>query len=280
MKLHAIILALNEEPFIANNLRIIYPFCSAISVLSQYDRDWYGKAVDPDKTLEIVSNFPDPAGKISIVVRRFPDEAAARNSEMLSYMTRPYHRVKSHGRKLDEIKSFHSQPDYFWIIDADEIYDPATLPAILSRLELRRPRGMRIWGINYVRTWNRPISPEVVPFFHFGFIRPGVLFEQRRTVSWNESRAAKLIRILRLPSIADRLWGFETCPANIGVFHHGCWLGRQGRLLQKVSKSSHSENNTTCYINGIDQIPTQKSSFHQIPQFIRELEWDECFFEE
>lgn len=279
MRLHAIILALNEEHFIANNLRVIYPFCTAISVLTQYDRDWYGKTVIPDRTVEIVSKFPDPEGKINLVLRRYPDEAAARNSEMLSFMTKPYSGTKSHGRPMQEIETFHGQPDYFWIIDADEIYDPLTLPAIIERLAQRRPKGMRIWGVNYLGTWNRPISSSTVPFFHFGFIRPGVFFEQRRTVSWNESRTAKLLRILRLPPVADRLWGFETCPQEIGVFHHGCWLGGKARLAEKVSKSSHQDSNTRDYLAKVNAIKTGWIDFRDIVPAIKDAIWPESFVE-
>lgn len=233
----------------------------------------------PDRTVELVSKFHDPDGKINLLIRRYPDEASARNSEMLSFMTRPYRRTKSHGRAMQDIEAFHSQPDYFWIIDADEIYDSQTLPAIIERLERRRPRGMRIWGINYLGTWNRPISSDIVPFFHFGFIRPGVFFEQRRTVSWNESRVAKLFRKLSLPPVADRLWGFETCPPEIGVFHHGCWLGGKARLAEKVSKSSHQDSNTSDYLKRVGSIKTEWIAFDDIIPAIKEARWPEGYVE-
>src|SRR5258708_15091841 len=96
LRVHAIILALNEEVFIQNHLRTLYPFCSGISVLTQYDRDWYGKPVKPDRTVELVSNFPDPEGKIHLVVRRFPDEAAARNCEMLVLSSNTHRQIMYH----------------------------------------------------------------------------------------------------------------------------------------------------------------------------------------
>src|SRR6202043_2295373 len=107
MRIHAIVLALNEEIFIENQLKTLYPFCSGISVLTQYDRDWYGNAVVPDRTAELVLKFPDPDGKINLVVRRFPDEAAARNAEILSLMSRPDRRVMSHGSTEDRIREFY-----------------------------------------------------------------------------------------------------------------------------------------------------------------------------
>ncbi len=217
MRIHAICLALNEGPLIGTQLRTLYPFCSGISILTQYDRDWYGRRVRPDGTLDIVANFPDPEGKIHLVLRRFPDEAAARNHEMLAIAAHPAARVQSHGRDLADIRAFHSPPDYFLIVDADEIYDEATFPRIIDYLSLRRPRGMRVVGQNYIGTWNRRVPMREIPFVHFGFLRPGVLFCNRRWVSWNESRLQKALRILRVPDFSGRVFGFVTCPPEVGV---------------------------------------------------------------
>src|SRR5436309_1320731 len=160
MRIHAIVLALNEEVFIENQLRTLYPFCSGISVLTQYDRDWYGNAVTPDRTAELVLKFPDAEGKIHLVVRRFPDEAAARNAEILALTSRPERSVMSHGPSENRMREFHRWPDYFWIVDADEFYDPESIPRIFEYLRQRRPRGMRVNGFNYVKSWNRRVPAE------------------------------------------------------------------------------------------------------------------------
>ena len=143
LRIHAIVLALNEEPFILNQLQTLYPVCSGISVVTQYDRDWYGNEIKPDRTVELVLGFPDPEGKIHLVVRRFPDEAAARNCEMLSIMSRPERRVMSHGSSKTRIHEFHRIPDYFLIVDADEFYDPETFPQILQQCGMvySKPNG-------------------------------------------------------------------------------------------------------------------------------------------
>src|SRR5207302_4404430 len=139
----------------------------------------YRNTIEPDRTADLVLKFPDPEGKIHLVARRFPDEAAARNAEMLSLTSRPERRVMSHGSSETRIRDFHRAPDYFWIVDADEFYDPASVPRILDYLKEKRPRGMRIHGFNYVKTWNRRVPADVVRFCHFGFLRPGVLFKMR-----------------------------------------------------------------------------------------------------
>jgi hypothetical protein len=279
LRVHAIILALNEELFIKNQLQVLYPFCSGISVLTQYDRDWYGRRISPDQTTSIVANFPDPEGKIHLVIRRWPDEAAARNSEMLCLMAKPDRRVMSHGSPMTRIRGFHQTPDYFLIVDADEFYDPKTFPDILTYLSMKRPRGMRVHGFNYARTWTRRVPRDVVRFCQFGFLRPGVLFKMRRTVSWNESRCAKILQLCRLPDISARLWGFIECPPEVGVFHHGCWLGDSERLTEKAARSSHQEFNYTGYIGHIGNIPFVKISTEELPAILQPDCWPREFFD-
>jgi hypothetical protein len=279
LRIHAIILALNEEIFIENQLKTLYPFCSGISVLTQYDRDWYGKPISPDRTLQMVASFPDPEGKLHLVVRRWPDEAAARNSEMLGLLSRPHRRIMSHGSSISRISTFHRPPDYFLIVDADEIYDPKTFPRILTYLAAKRPRGMRVNAFNYVRTWNRRVPREVVRFCHFGFLRPGIRFKMRRTVSWNETRLAKALMICHLPNFASRLCGYIECPPDVGVFHHGCWLGGRARLREKASKSSHQESDVLSYPAAVDACPYHIVQTSELPLSITEGSWPAEYFE-
>lgn len=279
LQIHAIILALNEEIFIKAQLDTIYPFCRGISVISQYDRDWYGKNVIPDKTKDIVLNYPDPEGKIHFVVRRLPDEAAARNMEMLSFNKESYRHTKTHGNSFSAVKKFHSPPDYFWIIDADEIYDTGTLPAMISYLSEKKPRGMRVTGYNYLRTWNQRVPREIIDFTHFGFFKPGVLFEQRRVVSWNESRLSKLFKMLKLKDYSASLYGFIYCPENVGVFHHGCWLGDNARIKNKFNKSSHKESQEW-EPESVDAFKTVYILKKDLPMNIQNAEWPSGFYNE
>ena len=86
LRIHAIIIALNEEDFIKETIKPIYELCSGISVVTQYDRDYYGKKVKPDNTVNHVLDIDDPDGKIHLVVRRYNDETASRNHEMKAIM--------------------------------------------------------------------------------------------------------------------------------------------------------------------------------------------------
>lgn len=279
LRIHAIVLALNEEPFIANVLAMLYPYCSGISVLTQYDRDWYGKPVTPDRTLDIAANYPDPEGKVHVSLRRWRDQSAALNNEMAALSSDAAKGVLGHGTPLEEIRHFHQTPDYFWIVDADEFYDPDTIPAMLALLERRRPRGMRVHAFNYVKTWNRRVPMEKVAFRQFGFVRPGVRFVTARQTSWNESRLSKLFGLLRLPDFSAALFGFIECPKEVAIFHHGCWLGDRARLAAKAAKSPHLWMDTPDYPEQVSATPYEWIATGALPSTIRDGVWPKDYFD-
>jgi hypothetical protein len=281
LRIHAICVALNEEIFIGELLKMLYPFCSGISILSQYDRDWTGRTLVPDRTADIVLNFPDPQGKIQFIVRRWRDQTAARNSEMLAITSEPAKKIQSQVTPIEDIRAFHAAPDYFLIVDADEIYDVDTFRDVLDYLDVKRPRGMRVLGYNYVRTWNRRVPSEVVHFSQFGFLRPGILFEYVRVVNWNESRLSKVLKKLLLPDISSRLFGFVNCPVEIGYFHHGCWLGDDARLMNKFARAGHRFDAWAIKtIEQIDALQTVYIPTRDLPKNIRDGNWPETFFED
>lgn len=282
LRIHAICLALNEELFIEELLKSLCPFCSGISILTQYDRDWYGKPVKPDATVQKVLNFPDPEGKIHLVMRRFMDQTAARNHEMLALNARCARSIQTHGVPKADVLQFHQKPDYFLIVDADEIYDVDTFDNIVDYLADKRPRVMRVLGYNYVRTWNRRVPPEIVRFQHVGFIRPDILFEQRRIITWNQGRLSKFLSMLRLPDFSSKLFGFIDCPPEVGAFHHGCWLGDDARLKFKFATRSYDrpEWSSADYLNQINSYETIYIPKSELPRNIREGNWPDSFFED
>lgn len=278
MKIHAICLALNEQSFITECIRPLYDVCSGISVITQYDRDYYGNQLEPDTTVQQVLNYPDPAGKIHLVARRYKDETVARNHEMLSLMTKPTHWVKSHGVPMQEIQAFHTAPDYFLIVDADEIFDVNTVGNIVDYLATRKPRGMKVTAHQYLFTWNQRISLDVIRHHHFGFVKAGVLFQIRRVVDLNEYRLRNIFGKLGLPDWSDRMLGFIDCPMEVGMFHHGSYLGGPERLKAKFAKHSHQEVNNIEYINSIAKIPYFHISTEELPENIQNGSWPENFF--
>jgi len=280
MRIHAIIIALNEEDFITETIRPLYNHCSGISIITQYDRDYYSKPVEPDNTLSCVLNYPDPEGKIHLVVRRYNDETASRNHEMNALLFDASKRIQTHGVDKNLVATFHQAPDYFLICDADEIYDADTLPQIIEYLKKKKPRAMRVSGYNYYLNWNLREPREKYVHNHFGFVKAGLFFEQRRVLNWNESRLNKLGAYLRYPNIGSRIYGFIDCPWEVGMMHHGGYVRRdKKKMLEKLSKHSHIENQSTelletIYSRSLDYIETSA-----LPINIQLGKWPGSFFE-
>ncbi len=282
MNIHAIIIALNEEDFITETIRPLYGHCSGISVITQYDRDYYGKPVQPDTTIQKVLAYPDPIGKIHLVVRRYNDETASRNHEMMAVLQDASAGILSHGVPLKEIRRFHQKPDYFLIVDADEIYDINTIGGIIEYLGQHRPRAMRVSAYDYCHNWNRRTSRDEYVHHHFGFVKAGLMFEQRRVLTWNEYRINRLFSFLgKRIKAGTRLYGFIDCPWEVGMLHHAGYVRRnRQRLREKMEKHSHLEAHTE---NFLDKWLDRKLTYvptNELPENIRNGEWPQGFFEE
>ncbi len=281
MKIHAICIALNEEDFIVELLKSMYPFCSGISIITQYDRDYYGKMVIPDNTVKYALDFPDPEGKVSVIARRYNDETASRNHEMMSVLSNGAKGIKPHGVPLDQVKRFFEPPDYFLIVDADEIYDIETFPAIAEYLAVKKPSAMRVSAYEYGFNWNLRVPPKNWMHHQFGFVKAGMMFEERRVLTWNEHRIKKLLSFLHLnKNLSNNILGYVDCPTEIGVFHHGAYVRKnKQKMIEKMSKHSHPENHDPDYL---ERILTQQYDFipkNKLPVNIREGNWPAEFWD-
>lgn len=280
MRVHAILIALNEADFITETLRPLYAHCSGISVLTQYDRDYRGQPVVPDSTVEQVLRFPDPQGKLQLVVRRYVDETASRNQEMLALAADPLRGVIPHAWPLVRVREFHARPDYFLIVDADEIYDEATFPRILDYLAARRPRAMRVQAYEYGLSWRFRVPPDKWMFRQFGFVRAGLTFHSRRMLTANEHRLNRLGRLGRLGGdLGSRLLGYAMCPVEVGVFHHGGYVRRdRAQMLAKMRKHSHdTEYMSEDWIRKVLTQNYELVPLECLPRNLREGQWPASF---
>ena len=283
LKVHAIIIALNEEDFIAETLKPLYPHCSGLSVITQYDRDYHLNRVQPDLTVQKVLQFPDPEGKIHLVVRRYIDETASRNHEMLSLLTHPEQGVLPHAWSFERVREFHACPDYFLIVDADEIYDAETFPAILDYLARQRPAALKMQAFEYGPSWRFRVPPSHYLFKQFGFVRAGRIFESRRTLSWNEHRLNKLFSLLHMGgNWGTRLLGYQECPQSVGMFHHGAIVRRgRAKLLEKMTKHSHQgEYMNSGYLRKILAQKYEIVPLENLPRNLLTGTWPACFWED
>lgn len=281
LKIHAIIIALNEEDFITETIKPIYRLCSGISVITQYDRDYYGKTVQPDTTVQKVLDFPDPEGKIHLIVRRYNDETASRNHEMGAILHNAAKGILSHGVSIEQVQAFHATPDYFLICDADEIFDEASFPAIVEYLQKKQPNGMRISGYNYFFNWNRREPREKYVHKHFGFVKAGIFFQQRRVLNWNESRINHFFKKIGFNNLGSKLYNFIDCPWEVGMMHHAGYVRRnKEKLLEKMQKHSHLENHSPDYLEKILSQDYEFVHTQDLPLNIQNGNWPINFFEQ
>jgi len=246
INLTAVVIALREQEFIDKCLRAIYPFVRRIYVISNYDTDYYGNEGQPDQTIDIVLGFDDPEKKIILLVnRRILDETIQRNWAMLSdkaLCNVSHRRFSPHGYTLKEIRDRSPQTDFFWIIDADEIYDPQTIPGAIDFVSRTRWNCVLVRGHNFFKKWNYRISLSSDQFWQIGFLRPGTFFYSRRRpyiprpLGWihyiNKSFAQRLIHI----------YCNETkLPENIANFYHASYVGDDERIRKKLLSSSHAQ---------------------------------------
>lgn len=281
MRIHAIIIALNEEDFITETIKPIYEYCSGISVITQYDRDYYGRLVKPDTTVQKVLDYPDPEGKIHLVVRRYNDETASRNHEMMAILSNAAKGIQSHGVDEKLIQKFHAAPDYFLICDADEIFDIDSFPKIVDYLAEKKPNGMRISGYNYYFNWNRREPREKYVHNHFGFVKAGIFFQQRRVLNWNESRINHWCKKIGLNNIGSKLYNFIDCPWEVGMMHHAGYVRRdKEQLVEKMKKHSHLEAHPPEFLEQILSKQYEFIATQQLPQNIVNGNWPASFFEQ
>jgi hypothetical protein len=282
MRIHAICIALNEEDFIVELLKSMYPFCSGISIITQYDRDYYGKKVVPDNTVNYAHNFPDPEGKVHIITRRYNDETSSRNHEMMSILSNGSQGIRPHGVPLEQVKNFFEPPDYFLVVDADEIYDVETFPAIVDYLKAKKPKAMRVSAYEYGFNWNLRVPLDTWVHHQFGFVKAGVMFEERRVISWNEYRIKKLLSKVKLnQKISNNILGYIDCPMEVGMFHHGAYVRRdRQKIMEKMSKHSHPENHDPEYLEKILKQRYDYVQKEQLPKNIREGNWPAAFWDD
>lgn len=280
LRIHAICIALNEEDFIIEFLKSMYAFCSGISIITQYDRDYYGRLVIPDETVKHALNFPDPESKINVVARRYNDETASRNHEMMSVLCDGSKGIRPHAVSMAQVKHFFEAPDYFLIVDADEIYDVETLPGIIDYLKIKKPKAMRVSAYEYGFNWNMRVPEEVWLHHQFGFVKAGVLFEERRVITWNEYRLKKLLRFFKLKeTLSNPILGYIDCPQEVGMFHHGAYVRRNhAKMIEKMTKHSHRENHDPGYLENVLKQKYMLIPTAQLPVNIRTGNWPYEFF--
>lgn len=101
----------NDFLWLKYSLQSVYDLMDRVYFLIS-DRPWYGPLQDNSRMLEVISGFPDPAGKFKIINGSWGTEVDQRNASLIEAGADGF--------------------EYVFIIDADEIYEPRELAALIE----------------------------------------------------------------------------------------------------------------------------------------------------
>ena len=291
---HAIYLVLNDFLLFPASLKSVYPHITGATLVTSYDRDRFGRSVTPEGTVRaILSRELDPERKVNVIVCTEGSEAALRNRAM-SFARPADHalRIRHREQGLPEMR----RPDWFWIVDADEIYDADDVGRLKAFVREHPATSYRATSFSYWRSWNWRIeerSHRVI------LVKPGRWFDHLRHLYL--SPPARLARKLRhlgvLPERAEaRLVGSQRVPPDVAMFHHGDWIGDRERIATKLTSSGHRDEILDGWLERVwdawtpdmrDLHPFEPtmfpSAFHvptaALPAEVRDHEWPEGWLE-
>ena len=268
---HAVLLVLNEQTFLEASLRSIYPHATGITVVTSYDHDRFDRRVEPDGTVSmLLSRALDPDAKVNVIVAAEGSEPALRNRAMAFASLPPGARPTGPDPRAGDRRV--EQPDWFWIVDADEIYDDADVARLKRWITEHPARAYRLHAFNYWRSWNWRIE-EREPYLVL--VRPGRWFGSLRHL-----RAPFLHRVaqklaherLLPPALAARLQGERVVPRDVAVFHHGSYLGDRARIATKFGSSGHRDDVAARWLDDVwDAWTPDRRDLHPVdpPNFPR-----------
>lgn len=104
-------------------LSAVYPYASQIIVAEGPVRYWQdqGFETSTDKTIKTLADFPDPEKKLRIIHSRYAEKEE---------------QAQAYAAFIDR------DTDYLWHLDADEIYKPEDIEAVIDLLHKSRPTSL------------------------------------------------------------------------------------------------------------------------------------------
>ncbi|MBM3658485.1 MAG: hypothetical protein FJW95_03150 [Actinobacteria bacterium] len=237
VRLHAIYVALDDAALFRASIASIYGEVDGITVVTTHDRDWRGSARDPSAiTAMVLSRDVDPDRKVDLIITSETSEARSRGRAMDFAAPRrrtldvdPEHRSDAP----------HRSPDYFLIVDADEIYEAGAITRLKEHVARGRHRYYRVPCVRYFKRWNYRIDGHEWALSVVRADRRVPYLRRRRTVSVVRRGLA---RVPGLPSGAvARLLGYWDVPPEVACFHHGSYVGPRERIAAKLASFGHAD---------------------------------------
>ena len=233
---HAIYVALGEAEFAEASIRSIYDSVIGITLITNHDVDFHRVPRTPDRLLDdLLSRRYDPERKIDIIVSSETQDARSRNRAM-DYAD-PSGRSRA-VRGQHELDVDPPRPDYFLVVDSDEVWEKRHLEGLRAWAARDRLPLYRVPCIRYFRDWTTRIE---------GYEMTPVLFRPDIRLTWVRGWEAHRFRrgIARFTPMLtlrmrERIRGVSMVPIDVARFHHGSYVGPRERVAAKVSSSPHA----------------------------------------
>jgi hypothetical protein len=288
---HAVYSVLSEADLFFASLASIYEHVDGVTVITTYDRDWRGRQREPDDLVHrLLTRTDDPERKIALIVGHETNEARSRNRVM--DFAWPVSKSRAVLRQHVDDRPL-TPVDYFWIIDADEIYEASQVHRLLAHIAKERRPYYQVAARTYFKTWEFYVDglEWFTAFVRADYRLGGLRNPRPRTTNKILNRLGPTGR-----RIADRLLGLERIPPDVGFFHHGSYVGPRTRIANKLRSSGHEHQIHTDWLERVwdtwtpesaDFHPTTPSAFpravqidrSELPQEIMSREWPEGYLD-
>ncbi|HXX70442.1 MAG TPA: tetratricopeptide repeat protein [Polyangiaceae bacterium] len=195
----AVVCVYDDHRWLSESIESVYSECDRIFIFLN-DRPWYGPLRDQTDTLGAVEALADRDSKITVVRGSWATEAAERNA----------------GLDLLREAGFN----YCFVLDSDEIYDPAHLQA-MKRVVAASPE-IQCWHLSLFTYWKSPayrIDPKE-PLKPAVFVKVG---HARFTLNRQVDASSRAL-------IDER----------VGICHHLSYARSNEELLKKITSFSHA----------------------------------------
>lgn len=246
---HAIYVVLNDGEFLPASIRSVYDHITGATVITSYDRDRWDRPVRPDSPIDaVLSRELDPDRKINVIASVEVSESRLRNHAM-AYALPPRRgrRIVPSERGLTRIPD----PDYFWIIDADEVYDETSIHGLKAYIAEHPAQTYFLRPMSYFKSWNWQIEDQghllavMRPHRWFGHLRHRLVTPWVRVMQ-------KLSHEGVLPQdLAFRAFGARIVPRDLVTFHHGNYVGDRARIAAKLASSGHRDETDARWLSDV-----------------------------
>lgn len=290
LRVHALFVVVGDLDLFRASLASIYPFAQGITVSTTYDRDWYGRPYPPDRLVELLlTRELDPDRKVDVIVTRETNQARLFNRAMDA--ADPSDRSR---RVLVQHPGDTPPPrgDYFWLVDADEIYERSVVPRLLEYVRRYRRPYYQVAAHHYFKTWNHRV--DAMEYFT-AFVRA-----DKRVGNMRNPKPTLVSKVgyRILPNeLAARLLRIYRVPPEIATFHHGSWIGPRERIAAKIRYSPHARDIQEHWLERVwdrwspdakDLHPTDPQVFPsthavatgELPPEIRDFDWPSGYLDE